>query len=170
MPLKTHYLTCLAVENYFADDPLCKAIAKDRGGFSQIIFRKRDRESGLDLIGFDWYVNGGGFGLSIQSPYDASHAMNTLKVLFPCGIVVNDKNGSEYMGKWHDTRWKNSPAGQVKFEKVDAETDFPQTEIGENQRANFRAFMFAQLVRMTLPVAKVLVASKVASKSEAHPA
>lgn len=170
MPLKTHYLTCLSVVNQFSNDPLCKAIVKDRGGYSQIIFRKREKEIGLDLVGFDWYVNAGGFGLSIQKPFDALFAMNTFKVLFSRGITVLDSEGFEYFSKWHDTIWGNSPAGQIKFEDMDKRTDFSQIEIGEHQRAYFRAFMFAEFIRMTLPVVRMLVASKIATKLEVQPA
>ena len=164
MPLPTHYLTCLSVEEKFKADPLCKVIVNDRGGYSNIVFRKRSDAIGLDLIGFDWYVRKGSFGLSIQAPFDAQLALNTLRILFPHGVTVKDGDGEQHMARWHETVWNGRPAVQVVFEGTEQGQDFPQTEFGEYQRAAFRGNMLEQLTHQTLPAVKMLVAAKIAAK------
>ncbi|HYC03889.1 MAG TPA: hypothetical protein VED40_11370 [Azospirillaceae bacterium] len=170
MPLPTHLLTCLAAENRLKPDPLCKPLVKERTGYSQIIFRKPSETEGLNLTGFDWYVRKGSFGLSIQSPFDAQLARDTLTILFPAGITVIDGDGNQHLGRWHDTDWSGHPAVQLIFERTEQGQNFPQTEFGEYQRALFRGFMLEQLIAQTLPVVKSLVAAKIASKTGASTA
>lgn len=157
-------MTCLAVENQFGGDPLHRVIAKDRGHYSQIVFRKREKGSGLDLTGFDWYVNKEGFGLSIQKPIDAEHAINTIKILHPLGFTVQDSKGNSYQSKWHEAEYTTGYFAQVKFDDLGREVKFEQTEVGDSERANFRAHMFSQFIAQTLPEVKVLVASKISGK------
>lgn len=158
MTLPTHVVACFAAAAQLKPDPLHEPIARDRprAGYAQIVFRKRG--NGYSLSGFDWYIRKGSFGLSIQKPFDVDLGLNAFAVLFPGGIRLD----GTHISRPHVAKW----GGQLVVDIDDVARGFADTEEGEAERACYRGHLFADFIRITLPVVKTLVAAKLAARIE----